>query len=331
MPLDFAAAICESETAAAGVLVEVFFVEPPPAAALGAEVAGVAGALAAGAELAALVLLPEDLLELLAVVFELSAAAAPASAVLDFSALFFRLLLASVVLVLVGSLEVPAASAVLDFSVLFFRLLLAPVVLVLVGSLAVSAEAAPPLSDFLLFLLLLLVELLPVVSELAELSEVAESDFFDFVLPLDELESLLELVLLVVSSEVDFFFVFLLLVDVVSCSVDVPDWASWDWARATVADKIYNRQSPAAHAVNILEKRVINMDPTFRSARLKSERNGVAVGTEIQRHRRSERLAVRRAASNHPAPLPPLSTVSNSDAPAVAGAVPEFIPRAGTA
>ena len=235
MPLDFAAAICESETADAAVLVDAFLVEPPAEVELEAEVAAAEGVLAAGAALA---LLPDILLELLAVVFELSAVAAPASAGLD--------------------------------SALFLLLLLAPAVLVLAGSLEGSEALAALVSDFLLFLLLLLVELLPVVSELAELSEVAESDFFDFVLPLDELESLLELVLLVVSSEVDFFFVFLLLVDVVSCSVDVPDWASWDWARATVADKIYNRQSPAAHAVNILEKRVINMDPTFRSARLKS-------------------------------------------------------------
>jgi hypothetical protein len=189
MPLDFAAAICESETAAAGVLVDVFFVEPPTEVELGAEVAGAAGALAAGAEFdiaaAALLFAADDLLELLAVVFELSAVAAPASAALDFSALFFRLLLAPAVLVLAGSLEV-------------------------------SAEVAPAVSDFVLFLLLLFVELLLVASELAELSDVAESDFFDldFVPLFDELESLAELVLLVVSSEVDFFF-FLLLADVV--------------------------------------------------------------------------------------------------------------------
>jgi hypothetical protein len=179
MPLDFAAAICESETAAAGVLVDAFFVEPPAEVELGAEVAGPEGALAAGAGLA---LLPAVLLELLALAFELSAAAAPASAV---------------------------------DSALFFLLLLAPVVPVLAVSLEGSEELAELVSDFLLFLLLLFVELLLVVSELAELSGVAESDFCDFVLLFEEPESLLELVLLVVSSEVDFFSFFLLLVEVV--------------------------------------------------------------------------------------------------------------------
>jgi len=212
MPLDFAAAICESETVAAGVLVDVFFVEPAEVE-LGAEVAGAAGALAAGAvfDIAgeALLFPPDDLLELLAAVFELSASAVPASVALDFSALFFRLLLAPVVLALDGSLEVSAelAPPVSDL-LLFLLLLLAPAVLVLDGSLEVSALV----SDFLLFLLL--VELLLVDSELAELSEVAESDFFAFVLLFDELESLVELEL-VVSSEVDFFFFFVLLLDVV--------------------------------------------------------------------------------------------------------------------
>jgi len=212
MPLDFAAAICESETAAAGVLVDAFLVEPPAEVELGAEVAAAEGALAAGAALA---LLPDALLELLAVVFELSAVAAPASAVLD-SPLFFLLLLVPAVLVLAGSLEgsEELAALVSDF-LLFLLLLLAPAVLVLAGSLEGSEELAALVSDFLLFLLLLFVELLLAVSELAELSDVAESDFFDFVLLFDELESLLELVLFVVSSEVDFFFFFLLLVEVV--------------------------------------------------------------------------------------------------------------------
>jgi hypothetical protein len=49
----------------------------------------------------------------------------------------------------------------------------------------------------------------------------------------------------------------------------------------TAADKVYNRQIPAAHAVNNREKRVINMAPTFRLARLKPGRNGVAVGTSF--------------------------------------------------
>jgi hypothetical protein len=172
MPLDFAAAICESETAAAGVLVDAFFVEPPAEVELGAEVAGAEGALAAGAALA---LLPDVLLELLAAAFELSAAA-PASGVLD-SALFFLLGLAV--------------------------------------SLEGSEELVALVSDFLLFLLLLFVEPLLVASELAELSGVAESDFLDFVLLFEELESPLMVGLLVVSSEVDFVFFFLLLVEVV--------------------------------------------------------------------------------------------------------------------
>ena len=210
MPLDFAAAICESETSPAGVLADAFFVEPAADGEL--EGAGAAGALAAGVAAAALEFPPDDLLELLAVVFELSVVAVPESAALDFSLLFFRLLLAPVVPALAGSLEVPAESAVLGVSALFFLLLLVPAVLVLAGSLEVSAEVALA-SDFLLFLLLLF-EVLLLVSELAELSEVAESDFFDFVLLFDEVESPLALVLPVVSSEVDFFFFLLLVVDV---------------------------------------------------------------------------------------------------------------------
>jgi len=210
MPLDFAAAICESETSPAGVLADAFFVEPPADGEL--EVAGAAGAVAAGVAAAALEFPPDDLLELLAVVFELSVVAVPESAALDFSLLFFRLLLAPVVPALAGSLEVPAESAVLGVSALFFLLLLVPAVLVLAGSLEVSAEVALA-SDFLLFLLLLF-EVLLLVSELAELSEVAESDFFDFVLLFDEVESPLALVLPMVSSEVDFFFFLLLVVDV---------------------------------------------------------------------------------------------------------------------
>jgi hypothetical protein len=212
MPLDFAAAICESETAAAGVLVDAFFVEPPAEVELGAEVAGAEGALAAGAALA---LLPDVLLELLAPAFELSAVAAPASAVLE-SALFFLLLLAPGVLGLADSLpgSEELAALVSDF-LLFLLLLLAPAVPVLAVSLEGSEEVAALVSDFLLFLLLLFVEPLLVVSELAELSGVAESDFLDFVLLFEELESPLVLVLLVVSSEVDFVFFFLLLVEVV--------------------------------------------------------------------------------------------------------------------
>jgi hypothetical protein len=212
MPLDFAAAICESETAAAGVLVDAFFVEPPVEVELGAEVGGAEGALAAGAALA---LLPDVLLELLAAAFELSAVAAPASAVLD-SALFFLLLLAPGVLGLADSLpgSEELAALVSDF-LLFLLLLLAPAVPVLAVSLEGSEEVAALVSDFLLFLLLLFVEPLLVVSELAELSGVAESDFLDFVLLFEGLESPLVLVLLVVSSEVDFVFFFLLLVEVV--------------------------------------------------------------------------------------------------------------------
>jgi hypothetical protein len=93
-------------------------------------------------------------------------------------------------------------------------LLLAPGVLGLAGSLAGSEELAL-VSDFLLFLLLLFVEPLLVASVLAELSGVAKSDFLDFVLLFEELESPLMLGLLVVSSEVDFVFFFLLLVEVV--------------------------------------------------------------------------------------------------------------------
>jgi len=211
MPLDFAAAICESETSPAGVLADAFFVEPAADGEL--EGAGAAGAVAAGVAAAALEFPPDDLLELLAVVFELSVVAVPESAALDFSLLFFRLLLAPVVPALAGSLEVPAESAVLGVSALFFLLLLVPAVLVLAGSLEVSAEVALA-SDFLLFLLLLFEVLLLGVSELAELSEVAESDFFDFVLLFEEVESPLALVLPVVSSEVDFFFFLLLVVDV---------------------------------------------------------------------------------------------------------------------
>jgi hypothetical protein len=212
MPLDFAAAICESETAAAGVLVDAFFVEPLAEVELGAEVAGAEGALAAGAALA---LLPDVLLELLAAALELSAVVAPASAVLD-SALFFLLLLAPGVLGLADSLpgSEELAALVSDF-LLFLLLLLAPAVPVLAVSLVGSEEVAAVVSDFLLFLLLLFVEPLPVVSELAELSGVAESDFLDFVLLFEELEPPLVLVLLVVSSEVDFVFFFLLLVEVV--------------------------------------------------------------------------------------------------------------------
>jgi hypothetical protein len=211
MPLDFAAAICESETAAADVLVDAFFVEPPAEVELEAEVAGAEGALAAGAALA---LLPDVLLELLAVAFELSAVAVPVSAVLD-SALFFLLLLAPEVLVLAGSPEGSEELAALVSDFLLFLLLLLAAVPVLAVSLEGSEEVAALVSDFLLFLLLLLVEPLLVDSELAELSGVAESDFLDFVLLFEELESLLVLVLFVVSSEVDFVFFFLLLVEVV--------------------------------------------------------------------------------------------------------------------
>jgi hypothetical protein len=211
MPLDFAAAICESETAAAGVLLDAFFVEPPAEVELGAEVAGAEGALAAGAALA---LLPDVLPELLVAAFELSAVAAPASAVLD-SALFFLLLLAPGVLGLAGSLAGSEELALVSDFLLFLLLLLAPAVPVLAVSLEGSEEVAAVVSDFLLFLLLFFVEPLLVVSELAELSGVAESDFLDFVLLFEELEPPLVLVLLVVSSEVDFVFFFLLLVEVV--------------------------------------------------------------------------------------------------------------------
>jgi hypothetical protein len=299
MPLDFAAAICESEAPPAGVL-DVFFIEPPAEAELEAELAGAAGALA-GAEFdmgaAALAFAPEDLLVLLAGVFALSAAAVPESIMLEFSVLFFLLLLVPVVLALAASLEASPEDAALvsDFLLLLllfvslvlalagwfeaspedaalvsdfllFLLLLVPFVLALAASLEASPEDAALASDFLLFLLLLFEELLLAVSELAELSDVAESDFFDFELFVDEVESPVELVLLVALSELDFFFDFLLLVEVVPWSEDVPDWASWDWARETATDNVNKRHIPAAHAATFREKRFIDMEATFRSA-----------------------------------------------------------------
>lgn len=268
MPLDFAAAICESEAAPDGGL-EVFFIEPPAEVELEAEVAGAAGVLAAGAELdigaVALALAPEALV-LFAGVFELSAAAAPDSIMLELSVLFFLLLLAPVVLVLADSLEASPEDAALVSDFLLFLLLL--VALALADSLEASPEDATFVSDFLFFLLLLFEELLLAVSELAELSDVAESDFFDFVLFFDEVESPAELVLLVALSELDFFFDFLLLVAAVLWSEDVPDWASWDWAMETVTDNVSNRHIPAAHAANFREKCFIDIEPTFRSARL---------------------------------------------------------------
>jgi len=297
MPLDFAAAICESEAPPVGVL-DVFFIEPAEAEL--EEVAGAAGALA-GAEFdmgaAALVFAAEDLLVPLTGVFALSAAAVPESIMLEFSVLFFLLLLVPLVLVLAGSLAASPEDAALvsDFLLfllplvplvlalagslaaspedaalvsdfLLFLLLLVPLVLALAGSLAASPEDAALVSDFLLFLLLLLLfeELLLAVSELAELSDVAESDFFDFELFLDEVESPVELVLLVVLSELDFFLDFLLLVEVVPWSAEVPDWVSWDWARETATDNVNKRHIPAAHAATFREKRFIDMEATFR-------------------------------------------------------------------
>ena len=199
-PLDLAAAICESEAGpVAAAFVDVFFVEAGLAEDEPA-VAGAAGVLAAGAEVdagvAAFAFAPDDLLVAVEG-FALSVAGVPESAAAELAALFFLLLLEPLVLVLADSLD------------------------------AASPIGAPLVSDFLLFLALLWVELLLAGSELAELSEVAESDFFDFVLFFDEVESLVELLLLVALSELDFFFLdFLLLVEVVPWSADVPAWVS---------------------------------------------------------------------------------------------------------
>jgi hypothetical protein len=309
MPFDFAAAICESEAPPVGAL-EVFFIELPAEAEPEAEVAGVVGALAAEFDMgaAALALAAEDLL-VLAGVFALSAEAAdPESITLEFSVLLFLLLLVPVVLALAGSLEASPEDAALVSDFLPFLLLFVPVVLALAGSLEASPEDAAlvsdflpflllfvsavlalagPLeaspedaalvSDFLLFLLVLFEELLLAISELAELSEAAESDFFDFELFFDEVESPEELVLLVALSELDFFFDFLLLVEDVSA--DVPDWESCDWAKATGTDNMNNRHIPAAQAVSFREKRFINIEPTFRSASLNQAEKGRSPST----------------------------------------------------
>jgi len=285
MPLDFAAAICESEAPPVGVL-DVFFIEPAEAEL--EEVAGAAGALA-GAEFdmgaAALVFAAEDLLVPLTGVFALSAAAVPESIMLEFSVLFFLLLLVPVVLAPAGSLAASPEDAALVSDFLLFLLLLVPLVLALAGSLAASPEDAALVSDFLLFLLLLLLfeELLLAVSELAELSDVAESDFFDFELFLDEVESPVELVLLVVPSELDFFLDFLLLVEVVPWSAEVPDWVSWDWARETATDNVNKRHIPAAHAATFREKRFIDMEATFRLQPEAGPRNAQPAYHEVPR------------------------------------------------
>jgi hypothetical protein len=215
IPLDFAAAICESEAPPVGAL-DVFFIELP--AELEAEVAGAAGALA-GAEFgigaAALALAAGDLLVLLTGVFALSAAAAPESIMLEFSVLFFLLLLDAVGLALAASLEASPEDMALVSDFLLFLLLLVAVGLALAASLEASPEDVALVSDFLLFLLLLFEELVLAVSELAELSELVESDFFDFELFFDDAESPAEPVLLAALSELDFFFDFLLLVEVV--------------------------------------------------------------------------------------------------------------------
>jgi hypothetical protein len=270
MPLDLAAAICESEAVPVDAL-DAFFIEPPADGELAVEVGGAAAGLAAGAEFdigaAALAFAPADLL-LLAAAFELSVAAVPESAIVDLSALFFLLLLVAVVLA--DSLEASpeAAAVVSDF--LLFLLLFVSVVFLLASSLEASPEDAVLTSDFLLFLPLLFEELLLAVSELAELSDVDESDFFDFEL-FDEVES--ELVLLVALSELAFFLDFLLLLEAVPWSADVPDCVSWDWARATGTDNRNNRHVAPTQAVNFREKkRFIDMKPTFRSARLQKAR-----------------------------------------------------------
>ena len=264
MPLDFAAAICESEAEAVDVL-DAFFVAPPAEGELAVELA--AGGLPAGVEFdigaAALVFAPDDLL-LLAAGFELSAAAVAESATVDFSALFFLLLFVPVVLALADSLEAsPEAEAVVsDF--LLFLLFFVSVVLLLAGSLAVSPDAVL-VSDFLLFLLLLFEELLSALSELAELSDADESDSFAFELFfVGEVESD---VLLVALSELAFFLDFLLLVEVVLWSADVPDCVSWDWARAAGTDNMNNRHVPPAQAVNLRKREpFIDMKPPFRCA-----------------------------------------------------------------
>jgi len=268
MPLDFAAAICESDAAGVDVL-DAFFIEPPAEDELAVEVARAAGGLATGAEsdigAVALAFAPDDWL-LLAAVFELSAAAVPESAMVDFSVVFFLLLLVPVVLVLAESLEdsPEAAVVVSDFWLL---LLLFVSVLLLTGALEASPEDAVLTSDFLLFLSLLREELLLAVSELAELSDADVSDFFDFELFFVEVES--EFVLLVSLPELAFFLDFLLLVEAVPWSAEVPDCVCWDWAKATGTDNMNNRHPAPAKAVNFHErKRFIDMRPTFRSARV---------------------------------------------------------------
>ena len=312
MPLDFAAAICESDAAGVDVL-DAFFIEPPAAGELAVAVAGAAGGLPAGAEVdigaVALTFAADDLL-LLAAAFELSAAAVPESAMVDFSVLFFLLLLLPVVLVLAESLgDSPEAAAfVSDF--LLFLLLLVSVVLLLAGALEASLEDAALTSDFLLFLLLLFEELLLAVSELAELSAADVSDFFDFELFFDELES--EFVLLVSLSELAFFFDFLLLVEAVPWSADVPDCVSWAWATATGMDNINNRHVVPAKAVNFHEKkRFIDMKPTFRSARLQSA-NSEARSTPMHDPEvRNSRCSL--CSQKSSSPPSPLSTVRRTE------------------
>jgi hypothetical protein len=267
MPLDFAAAICESEAAPAEVL-DAFFIEPAEGE-VAAEVTGAADGLAAGAEFdigaAAWAFAPDDLL-LLAAAFELSAAAVPESATLEVSLVFFLLLFVPVVLVLADSLEASPEDAAVVSDFLLFLLLFASVVLLLAGSLEASPEAAVLTSPFLLFLPLLFEELLLADSEPVELADAGESDFFDFELFFEEVES--ELVLLVALSELAFFLDFLLLVEAVPWSADVPDCVSWGWARAP-GDNRNNRHVAPSQAVNFREqKRFIDMKPTFRSARL---------------------------------------------------------------
>ena len=306
MPLDFAAAIWESDAAGVDV-VDAFFIEPPAEDELALEVAGAAGELAAGAEFgiaaAALGFAPDDLL--LAAAFELSAAAAPESATVDFSVVFFLLLLVPVVLVPAESLDGSAEAAAVVSAFLLFLLLLVSVVVLLAGAPDASPEDAALTSDFLLFLPLLFEELLLAVSELAELSDAEVSDF-DFELFLEEAEE--EFVLLVSLSEPAFFLDFLLLVEAVPWSVDVPDGVCWDWAKATGRNNMDKRHIAPAKTVNFQEKkRLIDMRPTFRSTRLQPANSEALTRPLRDPEVRNSSYPIRSQKSSSPPPS--LSTV----------------------
>jgi len=265
MPLDFAAVICESDAAGVDVL-DAFFIEPPAEDELAREGAGAAGELAAGAAFdigaVALGFAPDDWL-LLAAALELSAAAVPESAVVDFSVVFFLLLLAPAVLAPAESLDGSPGAAAVVSAFLLFLLLLVSLVVLLAGPLEASPEDAALTSDFLLFLALLFEGLLLAVSELAELSDAEVPDFVDFELFFDVAES--EFVLLVSLSELAFFLDFLLLVEAVPWSADVWDCVCWDWAKATGTDNMNKRHVAPTKAVNFLgKKRLLDMRPTFR-------------------------------------------------------------------